>query len=189
MLTTMTILCFTYANAQDETGQGFTKGDYFISGSFGFNSSSTGDNKSSSFTISPRVGYFVSENIAIGARVGYQTFSQEFGAIETDVNTLTIGGFGRYYFTPTSKFSIFGELGVDYQSINSDNGTTDTTTNGFGLGVRPGISYFLSTDFALEMTWGVLSYATANPEEGESTDNFSIGLDLDNINLGLVYKF
>ncbi|KZS42280.1 hypothetical protein AWE51_02230 [Aquimarina aggregata] len=189
ILTAIAVLAFSAVQAQDETTEGFTKGDAFISGSFGFNSSSTGDDKTSSFSVSPRVGYFVSENITVGARISYQTISQENGAIDTDTNTITAGAFGRYYFTPASKFSIFGEFGIDYQSINFDNGTTDSTTDGFALTLRPGVSYFLNNNFALEAAWGALSYATANPDQGESSDNFSIGLNLDNINLGLVYKF
>ncbi len=191
MLTALAVVSFTFANAQDGTSgsEGFTKGDVFISGSFGFNTSSTGDNKTNSFEISPRAGYFVSENFAIGGRVGYQSISQENNVGDFDTNIFSIGGLGRYYFTPANKFSIFGELGLDYFSINTDNGTLDTTTDGFGVGVIPGVSYFLSSNFALEATWGLLSYSTSNPEQGESTDNFVIGLNLDDINLGLVYKF
>ncbi len=191
MLTALAVVSFVFANAQDSgTSEGFANGDIFISGSFGYDSSSTGDAKDNTFEVSPRVGYFVAENIAIGARLGYTTRSQENGAGgEVDTNTFNVGGFGRYYFTPASKFSIFGEFGLDYFSSKVDVGAGDATTDGFGVGVGPGVSYFLGSNFAIEAFWGALAYASSNPEQGESTDNFSIGLDLNDINLGLVYKF
>ncbi len=192
MLTTFAILGLTLVHAQDgstTTGVGFTKGDAFISGSFGFSTSSSGDTKGTTFSVSPRVGYFVSEKFAIGARVGYQNASQEFGTNETDSNTFTIGAFGRYYFTAINKFSIFGELGIANNNTKIDIDGVENKTNGFGVNVRPGINYFLNSNFALEMTIGAISYNTVNPDQGDSADLFNIGLNLDNIFLGLVYKF
>ncbi len=59
MLTALAVVCFVFANAQDTGTEGFAKSDIFISGSFGYNSSETGDNKNNTFSISPRLGYFV----------------------------------------------------------------------------------------------------------------------------------
>lgn len=191
MLTALAVVSFMFANAQDgSTSEGFANGDVFISGAVGYNSTSTGDVKNNTFTISPRVGYFVSENIAIGARIGYQSNTQESGATELDTNLFNAGAFGRYYFSPTNKFSIFGEFGLDYLSTKTDNGTTDTTADGFSLGGGPGLSYFISNNFALETFWGALRYTSVKPEGADdSNNNFNFGADLDNITLGLVYKF
>ncbi|AXT49538.1 porin family protein [Aquimarina sp. BL5] len=188
ILTAAAVFSLAFANAQD--GEGFAKGDIFVSGSFGYDSESTGDNKNNSFSITPRVGFFVTENITVGARLGYTTQKIEVGGGETKINTLNAGAFGRYYFTPSNKFSIFGELGFDYVSAKTEIASTDSTTDGFGINVGPGVSYFLSDNFALEAFWGALGYATAKADGAtDSTDLFSIGLDLDDINLGLVYKF
>ena len=35
-----------------------------------------------------------------------------FGADVFSVNTLNLGGFGRYYFTPANQFSLFGEFSL-----------------------------------------------------------------------------
>ncbi len=191
LLTALAIVSFVSANAQDETTSGFTKGDAFISGSVGFASEKTGDNKDNAFIISPRIGYFISENIAIGARIGYQSLKQEEGSLENKTNTFNAGAFGRYFFTPSNKFSVFAELGADYLTRNFDNGTTDTTFNGFGIGGGPGVSYFIGNHFALEASWGALSYTTvkADVDGAESTDNFELSVGLEDITLGLVYKF
>jgi outer membrane protein len=189
MFTALAVVSFTFVQAQEGDVSGFAKGDIFISGAVGYNSTSTGDNKNGVFTITPRAGYFITGNIAVGARIGYVSRSIENGATELEIKALNVGGFGRYYFTPTNKFSVFGEFGIDYLSSNEDNGTTDTKSDGFGVGGGPGVSYFIGKSFALEAFWGALKYNTTKPDGGESTDSFNIGVDLEDITLGMVYKF
>ena len=70
ILTAIAVFALTFANAQDG---GFAKGDVFLSGSFGYNSTKTGDIKNNSFEFTPRAGFFVSDNIAVGARLGFTT--------------------------------------------------------------------------------------------------------------------
>ncbi|GGX03289.1 porin family protein [Aquimarina muelleri] len=192
ILTALAVVSFTLASAQEENGSGFAKGDVFISGGFGFGSEKTGDDKTNTFNISPRVGFFVSENIAAGARINFSSEKREFGTNEETYSTTSLGAFGRYYISPASKFSLFGELGVDYiASKFKEEGEPDDKSNGFGFGFAPGVSYFISNNFALEATWGILGYRTVKPDvdNAESTNNFDFGVDLQNINLGLVYKF
>ncbi|WP_299253382.1 outer membrane beta-barrel protein [uncultured Aquimarina sp.] len=188
ILTTVAVLSLAFANAQDG---GFAKGDIFVSGSFGYNSTSTGDAKSNSFEITPRVGFFVSDNIVVGARIGYTTQKREAPlAADVKSNIFTGGAFGRYYFTPSNKFSIFGEFGANYFSAKTELATIDSTTDGFDINVGPGVSYFLSDHFALEAFWGALGYSTSKDDGAtDSTNSFRIGLNLDDVNLGLVYKF
>ena len=189
-----TVLLFVLAitglltvQAQEE---GFVKGDIFISGSAGYSSEDQGTEESSSFIIAPRIGYFVSENIAIGAVLGYssQKVEEELSGAEIKTNTTNLGAFGRYYFSPASKFSLFGELGIAYVSTELEAGGADVTLDGFGINVGPGIGYFLNSNFALEAYWGALNY-TSLSTDGFESKSFSIGADLVNINLGLIYKF
>ncbi|WP_108869238.1 porin family protein [Aquimarina aquimarini] len=192
MLTALAVVSFISVKAQDGETAGFAKGDIFISGAVGYDSSTFGDNKDNTFTIAPRAGYFVSENIAVGARIGFTSSTVErVGTADFDTNTFNIGAFGRYYFTPSSKFSVFGEFGLDYLSRNEDNGTTDLDSNGFSVGGGPGVSYFIGNNFALEAFWGALRYNTlkADVSGAESQDDFEFGVNLDDITLGLVYKF
>lgn len=76
--------------------------------------------------------------------------------------------------------------------FNLEAGTlADSKGNGFGVAVAPGVSYFLAKNFAIEATFGILSYETLNPDEDgvDSTNGFNFGLDMRDIRLGLVYKF
>ena len=190
VLSMVAVLAFGFANAQESTGKGFSKGDIFISGSFGINSEKEGDNKSTGFEIAPKVGFFVTENIAIGGKLGFSSDKAENAITDTqDEARLTVGAFGRSYFTPSSDFSLFGELGVDYSSV--DNKLTDVKENEIGANLGLGLSYFVSSNFAIEATWAGLGYTTNdNGGDGaDKTNSFGLGADLSSINFGLLYKF
>lgn len=189
ILTAAAIFAFGFANAQESTEGGFSKGDLFVSGAFSYDSSKTGDNKENTFSFAPSLGYFVTENISIGGRINYQSIKEEEGNFDVqDSNIFAISAFGRYYWTPSSKFSLFGEAEVGY--VSGKNKLTDVKGDGFGIGIAPGVSYFLSDNFAIEASWGVLGYSTFEIDgANDSTNTFNLGLDLSDLNFGLVYKF
>ena len=75
--------------------------------------------------------------------------------------------------------------------MKEEQGPLEYEANGFNIGLAPGVSYFVSSNFALEASIGLLSYDTTKPDfdGAESTDTFDLNLNLNNISLGLVYKF
>lgn len=194
LLTAAAVFAFGFANAQEknESSEGFENGDVFLSGSFNISSKKYSENdnfKENEFTVAPKIGFFVTDNIALGLGLGLSSLKieEEEGDPEFKVNNTTISGFGRYYSSPASKFSVFGQLSVEYSTLKFGS----TKVNSFGFELAPGVSYFLNKHFALEATWGALSYATAKVDLpfAESSNAFELGLNLDDINLGLVYKF
>jgi len=200
ILSAAALFVFGFASAQDATttgggdAKGFANGDIFMSGSIGFSSAKTGDFKTNSFTVAPKVGFFVSENIAIGGALGYTSSKVDDGVGEdAENNTLSVGAFGRYYTTPASDFSFFAELGFNYNSTTSNDGTggEDFKVNGFDVALSPGVSYFISSNFALEASIGALSYETSKPDfdGAEDTNTFGLNLNLTDVMVGLVYKF
>jgi len=197
LLSLTALFAFGLANAQEATTSngGFSQGDVFITGAVGFGSESTGDVKTNTFTFSPKAGYFVSENIAVGLSLAYTSTKDEApgidGTEETKTNSFGAGAFGRYYFTPASQFSIFGQLGAGFQSDKTETGDVESKSNGFNVGLAPGVSYFVSEHFAIEATFGILGYNTSKPDAdgAESTDEFNFGLNMSDINFGIVYKF
>lgn len=186
------LFAFGFANAQDkkesEGGKGFANGDVFISGSFGISSSKEGDLKTNGFEIMPRVGFFVSENIAIGGQIGYESTKVDNGVADATTNALSIGAFGRYYMTPASDFSLFGQLGVNYRTAED---AAEVKTNGFEVALAPGVSYFLSDNWAIEASIGVLGFSSEKEDVdgAENRTTFGLGLDMEDINFGLIYKF
>lgn len=190
VLSMVAVLAFGFANAQESTGKGFSKGSIFVSGSVGIISEKTGDDKSSGFEIEPKVGFFVTDNIAIGGKLGYASLKSENAVTDTeDEARLTVGAFGRYYFTPSSDFSLFGEFGVDYSSIEDK--LADDKAKEIGANLGLGLSYFVSSNFAIEATWAGLGY-TSNDNGGDGADKtntIGLGANLSSINFGLLYKF
>ena len=86
ILTVAAVFALTFANAQDKkeksTGEGFSNGDLYLTGTAGFSSSKTGDAKDNGFTLSPGLGYFLSENLALE------------GALMINSSTTNSGGTG-----------------------------------------------------------------------------------------------
>lgn len=198
ILSAVALVAFGFAaQAQEATSTegGFNQGDMFISGSVGFGTTKQDEAKSNTFNIAPRFAYFATSNVAVGAKIGYTSSKTENGSVTTsDANAFTVGVFGRYYATPASKFSFFGELGVDYTSETDKAiapATEDVKTNTFGIALRPGISYFVSSNFALEATIGSLGYSSEKEDTdgAEARNTFGLNFDMENVMLGLIYKF
>ncbi|MFY8068637.1 MAG: outer membrane beta-barrel protein [Flavobacterium sp.] len=197
LLSAVALLAFGFANAQEEKSNGgFSKGDIFISGSVGFGSEKFGDFDSKSTNFSPAAGYFLTENIALGAQLRISSAEnvnvivpglgsgtvEKFSSVGADI-------FGRYYFTPADKFSLFGQLAVGFGTDTYEDGG-EFEGSSFGINAGLGLNYFVSSNFALQATWAGLGYNSYEVDGvGESYDTFGLNADLSNINLGLVYKF
>ncbi|GGB74518.1 flavo-specific protein antigen FspA [Flavobacterium suaedae] len=197
LLSAAAVLAFGFANAQEDTTKGgFSAGDAFISGTVSFGSEKTGEIKANEFNFSPRAAYFINDNIALGLELGYMSSKEDiaddgFGTYEEKTTGFEIGAFGRYYFTPANKFSLFTQLGAGYGTAKVEVESFENKANGFYVAFAPGLNYFVSEHFALEATFGVLSYSSVKPDAdgAESTNSFEIGLDMADINFGIVYKF
>ncbi|UGS21861.1 outer membrane protein [Flavobacterium cyclinae] len=204
LLSAVALLAFGFANAQEEkSNEGFAKGDVFVSGAFTYSSAKTGDFKENAFTIAPKVGYFVTENIAVGGMLGYSSNKIDNGAADATNSGFGLGAFGRYYFTPASKFSLFGELAFDYMTLDSEFYFDQTIgdyvvpgnsfeTKQFGVNLGLGMNYFVSSNFSLEAGVGVLGYSSNDNGGGsgvDSTNTFNFGGDWTAVTFGVNYKF
>lgn len=181
------VLAATFANAQ------FSKGSIYVSGGLGFSSENNKNTelKSSSYHFSPAVSYFVTSNVAVGAKLNVGGGSNDISKDSSVKNSMTgIGVFGRYYFTPANKFSLFANLGFDYNTskMNTD---SDVKVNDMSIGITPGINYFVSDHFSIEAGFGRLGYSSSKSNDSNDKGNTSFGLDLDlsTISFGLNYKF
>jgi opacity protein-like surface antigen len=107
--------------------------------------------------LSPKLGFFVLPNIALGlsgdinisGNKGYRSIS--YG----------VSPFARVYFArnnesrPAHPLQVFVEGGVGFGGTNSrfesSSGTTTATTNGIRLYVLPGVDYFINSHVAAEL--------------------------------------
>ena len=85
------VALFAAVNAQEATStEGFAQGNTFITGAVGYTSTTVDNEKVSGFTISPSVGYFVSPNVALGAKLGYTNGKSEEGSYEETLDLFTL---------------------------------------------------------------------------------------------------
>ena len=186
----------TIKKANKVSFEGFDKGSMYISGGIGISNSSQGDLSSTNIKIRPQAAYFVTNNIAIGITIGYESSKLKQLAVEKR-NELNMGAYGRYYFTPQNNFSFFIQGGFLYINRNIENipltGSSVTSKiSGFQIGAAPGVNYFLSKHFAIETFVGIVSYRTEKPSnipDAKSTNSLDLSLDISNINFGILYKF
>jgi outer membrane protein len=196
ILSVAAVMAFGFANAQDkkESSEGFSKGDVFVTGAFSLGSTNNknNDEKTSSFEIAPQVNYFVTENISVGLKVGFASDKADVNGVDTqDDSSVSFGLAGRYYFTPASKFSLFGELGAEYVSTTDNLSTPEFKVNGFGAGLGLGMNYFVSSNFSIEAGVAVLNFASAKADVtgAENVTAFSFGGDWRAVSFGVNYKF
>jgi opacity protein-like surface antigen len=195
ILSVVAIMAFGFANAQDkkEGGAGLAKGDLYLTGAFGFSSESTGDVKGNEFRIAPGAGFLISDNIAIEGQIRYESGSDTDAAdVETKTNGIGIAAGAKYFFTPANAFSVSLGANISYMSSKSEENEFDTsfTTKEIGFNVPLGLHYFVSNNFAITSTWGGLGYSSNdNGGDGaDKTNGLSLGLNMESISFGLIYK-
>ena len=137
------------------------------------------DNTQFSLNINPKAGWFVRDNLAVGGDVNLGLNTQK-GA--TTVN-YGVGVFARKYsgsavtnLARTGKWFVEANTGI-YGINTSGTNLVKSSTNGLGIGLGPGYSYFISENIALE----ALAKYNFTAGFGNSSTN-------SNINLGLGFQ-
>lgn len=136
--------------------------------------------KGSPFTmrINPKLAFFTRDNIALGAYIdlGLQSFTGSTSF------TYGFGALGRYYFpdkkdiTPLRHSRFFAEGNVGLTGINVSHG--GNSTNGLGLGIGPGLAYFITPNIGLETLLkytGVVGFGNATTQ---SDLNLNVGFQI-----------
>ena len=197
ILTVVALGAFVFVNAQSvkESNSGFTKGDVFVSGTLTFGSDSKVTNyKQDSFVFAPSVGYFVTNNIALGVNlnVGSGSVQATSTSGKNKTSTFAAGLAGRYYFTPASQFTLFAELGAAFGAVKTTPAVgTASKVNSFGVALAPGLNYFVSKNFSLETKIAVLSFVSAKGDwtGAENASSVRFGGDWSAVSFGVNYKF
>ena len=180
---------------------------YFAGGSFSLTrtggstkigDTSTDKESSTSFSLNPKGGYFLSEDFAVGLGIGINTSREKTpGSPEViDKSTgFSIKPFARYYALEWNNFSLFGvgQLGYSTSSSKEESGSVTTdgpTTNTIALLVHPAVAYNLNEKVALEafINGFNLGYSHSTEKTGEGateikerTSSFNLGASMDNI--------
>ena len=192
ILTIAAICAVSFANAQDSTDgtPGFAKGDLYLTGTAGFSNVKTGDSKDNSFTLSPGLGYFITENVALEGQLSYMSGTVENAGVETKTDGFGITAGAKYFWTPASRFSLSLGGNISYMSSKVEVGGGDFTEKEIGINIPLGLHYFVSDSFAITSSYGGFGYSS-NDNGGngaDKTNGFNLGLDMSSISFGLIYK-
>ena len=195
------------ANAQEEQTFGFAEGDVIVEGNLGFNSENDKNTEieTSAFEFNPKVGYFLSDDLAVGVQLMLDTDKETDGMADTETKTTTLGAgvFARYYFLDLGKrFKTYGEFGVGFDSAKTEVevpgvDVDDFKTNGIGAGLGLGLNYFVKENIAINFALtDVLSFRSdkADVDGAEAVTSFNGNLNVFNnffqtAQFGLTWKF
>ena len=216
----MAILCAIAltSNAQTEKGQNL------IGGAIGFSSNKEtqpantngSNNRTTSFSISPRYGHFFAKNLAIGIVAGYINNKTTYDYTQTTANTVlsqdyikthefNVGPYLRYYVDIVDKFKFYGQFNASigfgkgnntYSPINVQLSTIDTKLNSYNVGITPGFAFFPAKRWAIEFSFPLVAYnkqttkyQVSNSELKYTSEAFSSGISSFNPSIGLNFHF
>lgn len=192
LLTLTAVAGITFASqAQTEAGKTMIGGGV----SFETQSVKDSDYKNNSFSILPQVGFFVADNIAVGARLGY-AWSEEKESSDDKYATseFVVAPFGRIY-QGDGQVKFFGQLSapMSWGTIKEDGDKTATTAN-YGVALAPGIAYFPTEKIGIELSVRGL-YFESQTSKNEATDakttvnNFGLNVNSLAPTLGVQFHF
>jgi len=158
------VALFGLSNAQ------MTKGDWVVSGNtgFGFNNVTTtvkagGQSadgpKVSTFSITPSVGYFVIDKLAVGIDLGLTSATTKYEGTKATTTSFSVMPTATYYFANDSKFVPFLGAGIGYASVKNKgemnvlgvSASDETTTDGLAWKVKGGVTYMATQSLGINL--------------------------------------
>ncbi|MBX2967805.1 MAG: outer membrane beta-barrel protein [Cyclobacteriaceae bacterium] len=184
LLLTISIHVLVAQNA--EPVESISKGTKFIGGSFSFYSTKTDETfQYTDFLIGPGMGFYIEDNLAVG---GFLTYNFNKSEQPNTGDFTSFSGFGlnmfllkNYKIANNLFFTLQPQLSFNFGEQEYSNPfQNDYSSFSFGLGVSPGVMFFVSRKFALQTSLGSLSYSHTRrkPENGgETSTTNSFGLN------------
>ncbi len=173
------------------------KGDVQLIGSVSYLNVDNNGNGRSSFSITPQAGLFLSDKTAIGLSLGINSSATDVinngngETVELNSNLFVFGAFARFHKSVADNFYLFLEPSIAFGTGKEDQfNAGEADRNTFTAGVRPGLLYFLTPKFAMDMRLGGLLYNRQKTEFGgveTETDIFNFNLDFSSVGFGISY--
>lgn len=221
-------LCNFIGTSQDSESFGFKKGDFTISGTISYsnrsdksdrNTSESYTNESENFLIVPEIGYFLSDHFLVGIKTGYlrSNYSNFFGSDseselknenENKEQGYTANLFGRYYFNPKKRISLFTDIEAGYADISTESrrieenvivpdSSYDGERKNYTLNISPGINIFINERVSFTSKIGQIGYTKSKSSNTRldneisysgKADQYNLRLGLDNLFFGVLYR-
>lgn len=141
--------------------------------------------------IMPEFGYVLSDNLAIGANLGYAhgdaglLFNQDIESVG-NTNAYSIAPFLRMSFLKGNMGALFvdGTVGYTYGKVSG----VDDALNLLEVGFRPGVAVNVSDKIALTGKFGFAGYQYT--KQGDFKNNsFGLNFDMSQFLVGAIVKF
>jgi hypothetical protein len=164
----LTIFAITTVNAFTQAQT--SKGNFLLGGNAGFSSSKQGDaDASTDITVSPNIGYFVINDLAVGGRANVSSSKQG----DDKATGFSFTPFVRYYFVSIgSKAKLMADASFGFGSAKFGDADAISSTN---WGIAAGPALFLNDNTALEFT---LSYGSQKFQDFDATNTFGVNVGL-----------
>jgi opacity protein-like surface antigen len=141
---------------------------------------------SSDFGISPKFGYWLSDNSAIVGRVGFASHTDK-GATDVVTTAFSIGAQLRYGWHMGDHTFFYLAPGVNFGSVKNDTPNAKATTT-FTVDLTPGVDYMLGDSWSINAEIGLLKFVSTS-FDGNSNSDFTVHTNMDAISFGLWYHF
>lgn len=140
------------------------------------------DAEVTSFSISPEVGYELNKQWAIGGQLILDLNSGS-GSEASKYTSFAFAPYARFSYYENKIVRLFLDMGFGvsvYKPKHSD------SVAGFELGVRPGIAVKLNNNFSFVSKVG---FAGFREDYRGLKDGFGVGVESENISIGIEYAF
>ena len=172
------------------------KGSWNYSGQLSFNGFTNENNNEIGGDINAQIGYSINDNLVIGLGFGANRSRVPLmdNAIQNNQREMGLSAFAfiKKYIPITDKlaFSLQGELKYSYLEGLDNNIVTSFEKDRFSLGIRPGLTYFLSKNVAITSNFGFLGYALTNDRAtNNNTHSYGFNFDATNLSFGILLNF
>ncbi len=188
--------------AQPKSNSFFAGGSLSISGGkdkIKDGGSSTVNSSYTFFNLNPKVGYFLSDKLAVGVQtegaIRVTKFPNNTNHTKSTYTGFDFSPYLRYYII-NQKFGLFGEASMGfgistYKDFYQYSSTVKTTGQGFSMGVSPGIYYSISDHIMLESMLGWIGFdsSTQKYDDGSRDVNSSFGLELNSSTISFGFNW
>ena len=189
-LFTLSLLAVSFFSSKAQVGSVLVGGDAGLSSQKN-TITPFGEQKSTSFNLSPYVGYQFTDNWTAGVKLGYsmaKTTSEPSGDVYK-ANNFSAGPFVRYTKNLSDIFSLYGQFDAQFgKGKTKNNGTTTSESSGSTFNLFPAVFVNLKNNFGLNFNFGGISYASAKPGNGSKSTAFNINFG-STANIGISKNF
>ncbi|WP_299521603.1 outer membrane beta-barrel protein [Winogradskyella sp.] len=205
---------FTFSQENDERFN-LEKGSFIFEGDFSVNTqnnelslegSQDSDSEQFNFSLAPKIGYAIDDNLILGLGLGYgyskfesTPFSNQLNATnESTSNSFSFFPYVKKFFPVGKKlaFHAQGEVRFTFGNTSFENGDDierDTDSNAIFIGFRPGFNYEITNNILIHANFGSLGY-TRFKNEGENdfeqeSESFRFDLGTSTLQFGFALVF